>query len=214
MAKLDDIDPSIDAPKPSVNVAATGPRTIELAVRWADGVSFSVGADLDRLRHSISLARDACSTAGRDFDSLAIGCYVQVAVTDDDDVSAREAIRGLVITHAVLGLRGAGRKRRRRRGARAYRQAVRRWKRCTLGPRRRVERIAAVRRARSTYPRRRADDHRPIRDRRFREYCAERLREIVDLGITRVYIGTRSVGVDLDERNSDRVGREVLLPRS
>jgi hypothetical protein len=42
------------------------------------------------------------------------------------------------------------------------------------------------------------------------EYCAERLREIVELGIGRVYIGTRSVGVDLDERNSDRIGREVL----
>jgi tripartite-type tricarboxylate transporter receptor subunit TctC len=42
------------------------------------------------------------------------------------------------------------------------------------------------------------------------EHCAERLREIVDLGISRVYIGTRAVGVDLNERNSDRVGREVL----
>ena len=29
-----------------------------------------------------------------------LGCYVQVAVTDDDDASAREAIRGLVVTHA------------------------------------------------------------------------------------------------------------------
>jgi alkanesulfonate monooxygenase SsuD/methylene tetrahydromethanopterin reductase-like flavin-dependent oxidoreductase (luciferase family) len=42
------------------------------------------------------------------------------------------------------------------------------------------------------------------------EYCAERLREIVDLGIERVYIGTRAVGVDLDERNANRIGREVL----
>jgi hypothetical protein len=41
-------------------------------------------------------------------------------------------------------------------------------------------------------------------------YCAERLREIVDLGIRRIFIGTRAVGVDLDEVNSDRVGREVL----
>ena len=42
------------------------------------------------------------------------------------------------------------------------------------------------------------------------EYCAERLQEIVDLGISRIYIGTRAVGVDLAERNAERIGREVL----
>ena len=41
-------------------------------------------------------------------------------------------------------------------------------------------------------------------------YCAERLQEIVELGISRIYIGTRAVGVDLEERNADRIGREVL----
>ena len=42
------------------------------------------------------------------------------------------------------------------------------------------------------------------------EYCAARLREIMALGVTRIYIGTRAVGVDLAERNADRIGREVL----
>jgi len=42
------------------------------------------------------------------------------------------------------------------------------------------------------------------------EYCAERLQEIVELGFDRIYIGTRAVGVDLDEANADRIGREVL----
>ena len=42
------------------------------------------------------------------------------------------------------------------------------------------------------------------------EYCAERLREIAALGIARIYIGTRAVGVDLAEQNADRIGREVL----
>ena len=31
------------------------------------------------------------------------------------------------------------------------------------------------------------------------EYCAERLQEILDAGIARVYIGTRGVGIDLEE---------------
>ena len=32
----------------------------------------------------------------------------------------------------------------------------------------------------------------------------------LDLGIRRVYVGTRAVGVDLAERNAARIGREVL----
>ena len=100
MARLDDIDPSLAAPPPPVNIAATGPRTIGVGVRWADGVSFSVGSDVERLRNAIVVAREACREQKRDPASLALGCYVQVAVTDQDDVSAREAIRGLVVTHA------------------------------------------------------------------------------------------------------------------
>ena len=100
MTRQDDIDPSLALPKPPVDVAATGPKTLQIAARWADGVSFSVGADAERLRASIRLAHDACREVGRDPDGLALGCYVQVALTDNADRSAREAIRGLVVTHA------------------------------------------------------------------------------------------------------------------
>ena len=41
-------------------------------------------------------------------------------------------------------------------------------------------------------------------------YCAQRIIEIVNVGIKRLYIGTRSVGVDLDERNANRIATEVL----
>src|SRR5206468_10226027 len=80
MARLADIDPSIDVAKPPLEIAATGPRTIELAAKTADAISFSVGADVDRLRRSIDLAREVCEAAGRDFDDLELGCFVQVAV--------------------------------------------------------------------------------------------------------------------------------------
>ena len=43
-------------------------------------------------------------------------------------------------------------------------------------------------------------------------YCAERLGEIAALGFGRIYIGTRAVGVDLEEGNAERIGREVLAP--
>jgi len=42
------------------------------------------------------------------------------------------------------------------------------------------------------------------------KYCAERLQEIIELGFTRFMVGTRAVGVDLDEANAIRIGREVL----
>src|SRR5436853_602952 len=83
LARADDIDPSLVLPKPQVNVAATGPRTIDVAVRLADGVSFSLGADVLRLRRAIERARDACAEAGRDPRELAVGCYLQVAVADE-----------------------------------------------------------------------------------------------------------------------------------
>ena len=209
MSRLDDIDPSLEAAKPPVNVAATGPRTIDVAARLADGVSFSVGADLERLQRSIGLARDACRAAGRDPDTLALGCYVQVAVTDDGDTRAR-ARRSAASSSRTRASRASRRPPPRVCGAAdhgEYRQAVEAMEsRVPLGPRRR--RAHAGRRAGrdrllpARGRRRRAD--RPFAIAGSAEHCAERLREIVDLGITRVYIGTRSVGVDLEERNSDR----------
>ena len=68
--------------------------------RLADSISFSVGASPERLRHSIEQVRRACAEAGRDFDELELGSYTQMAVVDGPDDPAREAIRGLTITHA------------------------------------------------------------------------------------------------------------------
>jgi 5,10-methylenetetrahydromethanopterin reductase len=219
MARLDDIDPSLALPKPPIDVAATGPRTVEVAVKTADGVSISVGADVARLRQSIDLVKDACARVGRDFASLRIGCYLQVAVTNGDDRSAREAIRGLVVTHARFsgfeakpppGVDVAEHSR--------YEHAVE-----TMEAVYRSTRGGTTPRERGKpgeiefYPLDAGSDE--LID-QFAiagppEYCAERLHEIIDVGVSRIFIGTRAVGVDLEESNSDRVGREVLplLPR-
>ena len=214
MTRQDDIDPSIALAKPPVDVAATGPKTLELAARSADGVSFSVGAGLDRLRNSINLAHGACRAAGRDVADLELGCYVQVALTDGADDSAREAIRGLVVTHArfsgfeakpsddVVAQEHA-----------QYRTAVETMEAVYRDPRGGVARVEGGAPGEiDFYPREAGADE--LID-QFAiagpaEYCAQRLREIADLGIARIYIGTRAVGVDLAERNAERIGREVL----
>jgi len=214
MARQDDIDPSLGVEKPAVDVAATGPKTLAIASRSADGVSFSVGADVERLRRSIELAHDECRAAGRDVDSLELGCYVQVALTDDDDASAREAIRGLVVTHA----RFSGFEAKAAADVPAthhaqYRTAVETMETVYRDVRGGVARTAGGAPGEiDFYPREAGADE--LIDQfaiaGSAEYCAGRLREIVDLGVTRIYIGTRAVGVDLPERNTERIGREVL----
>jgi 5,10-methylenetetrahydromethanopterin reductase len=213
MARVFDIDPSLRMAKPLVDVAATGPRTVAAAVKTADGVSFSVGADVQRLRKSVELVRETCDEIGRDFAAIRLGCYLQVAVTDGDR-SAREAIRGLVVTHArfsgwepkpsvdVSGTAHA-----------TYRHALQTMESVYHSSRGGI----AVREGGRPgevdfYPRDAGGDE--LID-QFAiagpaEYCAERLQAIVELGITRFMIGTRAVGVDLDESNAIRVAREVF----
>ncbi len=217
MSRLDDIDPSLDLPKPQVSVAATGPRMIEVAARWADGIDFSVGADIERLERSIALAREACRAARRDPDSLSLGCYLQVAVIDGDaarDAHAREAVRGLIVTHARfsgfepapspdVGDDDHGR----------ARQAVEVMEAVLTSARGGVTRTSGGAPGElDFYPRGALDDD--YLDQfgviGTAEQCAERLREILELGLTRIYVGTRSVGVDLEEVNTNRIGREVL----
>jgi 5,10-methylenetetrahydromethanopterin reductase len=214
MSRIDDFDPSLALSPPPVNIAATGPRTIEVAARWADGVSFSVGADVPRLRNVIGLAREACRSAGRDPDTLAIGCYVQVAVTDGEGDAAREAIRGLVVTHARFSgfeARPVGDVGTAEHGR--YRDAVERMEAVYRDPHGGVARTEGGRPGEiDFYPRNAAADD--LIDQfaiaGSAAYCAERLQEIADLGVSRIYVGTRAVGVDLDERNAERIGREVL----
>ena len=214
MSRIDDFDPSLALAPPSLNVAATGPKTIEVAARWADGVSFSVGADPGRLRRSIALVHELCEKVGRDPATLELGCYVQVAVDDGGDARAREAIRGLVITHArfsgfeakpVGGVESADHDR--------YRRAVETMEAVYRDTRGGVAQAEGSRPGEfEFYPHTAGADELidafaiagPA------AYCAERLAEIAALGFDRIYIGTRAVGVDLDEENAERIGREVL----
>jgi 5,10-methylenetetrahydromethanopterin reductase len=214
MARIDDIDPSLDVPRPHLDVAATGPKTIETAARHADGISFSVGANVDRLQKAIDSAREVCRAAGKDPDELELGCFVQVALTDGDDSSAREAIRGLVVTHARFSgfeAKPTGDVADEHHGR--YRRAV-----AVMEDVYHAERGGVARTPGGApgeiefYPLEAGSDD--LIDQfgiaGTAQYCAERLSEIARLGIVRIYIGTRAVGVDLVERNADRIGREVL----
>jgi 5,10-methylenetetrahydromethanopterin reductase len=82
-----------DSPKVPLHVAATGPRTIAAAARHAEGVDLTVGANLDRLKSGVTIARNAAPTP------IQIGAYLNAAV-DPDPARARELVRGSVATFA------------------------------------------------------------------------------------------------------------------
>jgi 5,10-methylenetetrahydromethanopterin reductase len=89
-----------ELPKVPVHVATTGPRTIQVAARHAEGIDLTVGAELERLRWAAEIAREA-APAG-----LTVGAYVNVAVHPEREI-ARELVRGSVATFARFATQGA-----------------------------------------------------------------------------------------------------------
>jgi 5,10-methylenetetrahydromethanopterin reductase len=79
---------------PVMSVAATGPKVIELAARVADSITFSVGADVQRVRAAIAQARAAAGPR-----SLRLGVYVN-AIAHPDISVARQLVRGRLGVYA------------------------------------------------------------------------------------------------------------------
>ncbi len=67
----------IEPPKVPMAVAATGPRVIALAARIAERITFSVGADVERLRSAIQLAR------AHQQGPLSLGAYINSVAHPD-----------------------------------------------------------------------------------------------------------------------------------
>jgi 5,10-methylenetetrahydromethanopterin reductase len=88
-----------EVPRVPIEVAATGPKVIDVAARLADRICFAVGADTERLGECMARARRCAEAADRDPDALCFGAYLNCVIHDDRDV-AREAIRGGVSVFA------------------------------------------------------------------------------------------------------------------
>ena len=90
---------SYGLPKVPMSVSATGPRTIEIGAVVAERLTFSLGADLDRIRWAMDLARSARQRAGLDPSAISFGAYVN-AVAHPDPERARELVRPRLATYA------------------------------------------------------------------------------------------------------------------
>jgi 5,10-methylenetetrahydromethanopterin reductase len=82
-------------PKVPIDVAATGPRVIEVGARLADSVTFAVGADPERLTWAVGHARHAREQAGLDPSTLKLGAFLNVVV-HPEIARARTMARGTV----------------------------------------------------------------------------------------------------------------------
>jgi 5,10-methylenetetrahydromethanopterin reductase len=84
-------------PRVQMSVAATGPKVIAIAARVADSITFSVGADPERLRSAIDVARQTRQQAG--LPALRLGAYIN-AVAHPDVQVARGLVRGRLGVYA------------------------------------------------------------------------------------------------------------------
>jgi 5,10-methylenetetrahydromethanopterin reductase len=80
------------APVP-LELVASGPRVAEIAAKYADRISFAVGADPDYIATFIAHTRLCAEEAGRDASEIRFGAWINAVLHDDEDV-ARDAVRG------------------------------------------------------------------------------------------------------------------------
>jgi 5,10-methylenetetrahydromethanopterin reductase len=89
----------IDQPKVPLQIAATGPKVVELAAQQADAVMLAIGADVEHVGAALAHARAAAKTAGRAPGSVRFGAFVNVVMHPDVNV-ARTAVRGAAASFA------------------------------------------------------------------------------------------------------------------
>ena len=197
-------DLSYEEVRPVVDIAATGPRMIALASRLAESVTFAVGGDLARLEKCVSVAHAECKAAGRDLDTLGLGCYVSSAVVvNGDRAAARGLVSGAVLRHARLSafdgkvLDGVSKQDEtqiihafdvtRDREREMPKKAD--WSSSAFVTDEFIDRAAII--------------GEPAE-------CAERFSRIIDLGIDRIVVCSRVPNTDPSEENAARLSQEVF----
>jgi 5,10-methylenetetrahydromethanopterin reductase len=86
-------------PKTPLDVAATGPKVIEMAAVIAEKVTFSVGAIPERIRWAVDTARAARLRAGLPADGVSFGAQI-ICICHPDRALARQAASGVATSLA------------------------------------------------------------------------------------------------------------------
>jgi 5,10-methylenetetrahydromethanopterin reductase len=95
--------PTDEVPKVPVSVAATGPKMIGVGARLAERITFSVGAEPERVKWAVETARAVRDLAGLDPGTLSLGCYVIMSPSDAPSESTMQRLRTLASVHIRFG---------------------------------------------------------------------------------------------------------------
>lgn len=80
-------------PKVPLDVAATGPKVIRMAARIAERVTFSVGAEPERLEWALGTARAERQSQGMGDEGISYGAQLVVVCHPDQEVAMETAMR-------------------------------------------------------------------------------------------------------------------------
>ena len=86
-----------------LELVPSGPKVAEIAARYADRISFAVGADPDYLAYFLRETREKVAASGRDPDQVKYGAWVNVTL-NEDRATALSAVRGTAAIWARFSL--------------------------------------------------------------------------------------------------------------
>jgi 5,10-methylenetetrahydromethanopterin reductase len=93
-----------DVPPVPIDIACTGPKTIQMAVEAGDRISFAVGSAPERIGWAIDTATAHLEKVGRDRSSLSIGAFVNLVCDEDEQraINIGRMIAGMVAHFAGM----------------------------------------------------------------------------------------------------------------
>jgi len=93
-----------NVPPAPVDIACTGPKTIQMAVEVGDRISFAVGSAPERISWAIKIATDHLESIGRSRDSIRIGAFVNLVCDPDEQraINIGRMIAGMVAHFAGM----------------------------------------------------------------------------------------------------------------
>ena len=93
-----------NVPPVPIDIACTGPKTIEMAVEAGDRISFAVGSAPERIEWAVNIATRHLQKIGRERTSLSIGAFVNLVCDPDEQraINIGRMIAGMVAHFAGM----------------------------------------------------------------------------------------------------------------
>ena len=96
-----------DVPPVPIDIACTGPKTIELAADISDRVSFAVGSAPERIKWAIDVFNARMMINGRDRSKVQVGAYINLVCDPDEQKAVNLARTGAGLVSHFAGMKAA-----------------------------------------------------------------------------------------------------------